>query len=157
MISLQLRNFLFIVLQPGVAVFLVPYLILRGFGYEICPSTLSIRHFIGGMLMLVGTFGALMVIFRFVAEGHGTISPLDPTKKLVVNGIYRYTRNPMYIAATMVVTGAAIVWWSIELLVYASLLFTAFFLFVVLHEEPRLRRVFGDEYTAYCSKVRRWL
>ncbi len=157
MLSLQLRNLLFIALQPGVAVFLIPFLILRWRGYQIWPASLSLSHLVGGVLVAAGTIGALIVIFRFVAEGAGTISPLDPTKKLVVRGIYKYTRNPMYIAAIVVVVGGAIFWWSFELLIYAAVLFTVFSLFVMLHEEPRLRREFGEEYTAYCSKVRRWL
>ena len=157
MLSLQIRNLFFIALQPGVAVFLIPLIILWTRGYDLWPPAIGGRHFVGGALVFAGTLVALFVIFRFVDEGQGTISPLDPTKKLVIRGIYRYTRNPMYIAAVTVVIGEAIFWWSFELLVYAAVLFTAFFLFVVLHEEPRLRREFGDEYVDYCSRVRRWL
>lgn len=133
------------------AVFLIPYLIHWGFGYEIWPSSFGARHVLGGLLMLAGTMGALMIIFRFVEKGQGTISPLDPTRKLVTSGIYRYSRNPMYLAAIMVVLGEALFWWSPEVLIYGGVLFTAFFLFVVLHEEPRLRREFGGEYEAYIA------
>lgn len=157
MIGLQMRNLLFIALQPGVAVFLVPFLILTGFGYKIVPSVWGPNNFIGAAMIVFGSAIALLVIFRFVDEGKGTISPLDPTKKLVVSGLYRYTRNPMYVAAVTVVFGEAVFWWAVELVVYALLLFLLFNAFVLLHEEPRLRRVFGDEYEQYAKTVRRWI
>lgn len=157
MISLLLRNLLFTVLQPGVVAGLVPYLVLRNRGYELLPASWSASHYIGSILMAVGFCIMALCIIRFATEGKGTLSPLDPTKKLVVRGLYRYSRNPMYVGVMILLTGEALFWWSPALAIYAVVVFIAFNLFIFLHEEPRCRRVFGAEYDAYRSQVRRWL
>ena len=157
MISLLLRNLLFTLLQPGVVVVLLPYLILTSRGDELPPANWSITHFAGTALIIAG--GVIMVtcILRFITEGKGTISPLDPTKKLIVRGLYRYSRNPMYVGVMLILTGETLFWWSPALALYAAVVFIAFNLFILLHEEPRLRRVFGPEYESYMRQVRRWI
>ena len=157
MISLLLRNLLFTLLQPGVVVVLLPYLILTSRGDELLPANWSITHFAGTALIIAG--GVIMVtcILRFITEGKGTISPLDPTKKLIVRGLYRYSRNPMYVGVMLILTGETLFWWSPALALYAAVVFIAFNLFILLHEEPRLRRVFGPEYESYMRQVRRWI
>lgn len=157
MVSLLLRNLIFIVLQPGVFVVLLPYLILRSGGHELLPANWSIAHFIGIALIITGGTIMAACILRFITEGRGTISPLDPTKKLIVRGLYRYSRNPMYVGVMLTLVGGAVFSWSLPLLVYALMMFAAFNIFILLHEEPRLRRDFGEEYRAYCAQVRRWL
>ena len=107
--------------------------------------------------MLIGAVVLLTCVMRFVTDGKGTISPLDPTKKLVIRGLYRYSRNPMYVGATTLLIGEAIFWWSPALAIYSALVFLTFNLVILLHEEPRLRREFGDEYRDYVSQVRRWI
>lgn len=157
MISLLLRNLLFTVLQPGVVVVLLPYLILSSRGYELLPANWSVTHFLGAALIIAGGVILVTCIIRFVTEGKGTISPLDPTKKLIVRGLYRYSRNPMYVGVMLILTGEALFWWSAALALYATAVFVAFNLFIILHEEPRLRRVFGPEYESYLREVRRWI
>src|SRR5688572_21714278 len=143
MFSLLLRNLLFTILQPGVVVVLLPYLIARSTGHELLPGDWSLAHYVGAILIVAGGLIMVTCILRFVTEGKGTISPVDPTKKLIVRGLYRYSRNPMYVGAMLVLTGESIFWWSPWLLLYAAIVFIAFNLFIVLHEEPRLRREFG--------------
>lgn len=157
MLSLVLRNLIFTILQPGVVTVLVPYLILRWRGYDLTPDTWQASHFVGIALMVVGTAIVLTCVMRFVTDGKGTISPVDPTKKLVIRGLYRYSRNPMYVGATTLLVGEAIFWWSPELALYAAIVFVAFNLVIILHEEPRLRREFGEEYRDYVAQVRRWV
>ncbi|MFN0140828.1 MAG: methyltransferase family protein [Pyrinomonadaceae bacterium] len=156
MFSLLLRNLFFTILQPGVVVVLLPYLILRYTGRELLPSDLGATHFVGAGLMAAGAAVALTCILRFATEGKGTLSPLDPTKQLVARGLYKYSRNPMYLGAMLTLAGETLFWWSLALVIYAVVVFIAFNLFVLLHEEPRCRRDFGDAYTEYCQNVRRW-
>lgn len=157
MVSLLLRNLLFTILQPGVVVGLIPYLILRYTGREIAPADWSATHVVGAALIVVGTGIAGSCILRFATEGKGTLSPLDPTKKLVIRGLYKYSRNPMYVGAMLILFGETLFYWSAALAIYSVLVFVGFKLFIILHEEPRCRRDFGNEYAEYCQNVRRWL
>ena len=156
MLSLLLRNLVFTILQPGVVTVLIPYLILRGRGAELVPGAWTPTHYVGAGLMLIGAVILITCILRFVTEGKGTISPLDPTTELVVRGLYRYSRNPMYVGAMTLLVGEAIFWWSKGLAIYAAAVFVAFNLFIILHEEPRLKRTFPGQYDEYRRRVRRW-
>lgn len=157
MLSLLLRNLLFTILQPGVVTVLFPYLILRWQGQAFLPERWSILNVIGLCLMLIGLSILLSCILRFATEGKGTISPLDPTKNLVAKGLYRYSRNPMYLGAMTLLIGETLFSSSLALAIYAVVVFIAFNLFILFHEEPRLRRDFGNEYEEYCQRVSRWL
>lgn len=156
MTSLLLRNLLFTILKPGVVAGLIPYLILRNEWKSIIQS-IVFRHFVGGGVFLLGFTVMLHCILRFAFEGGGTLSPADPTKKLVISGLYRYSRNPMYIGVITMLIGEAVFSNAISLWVYLLLVFTVFNLFIFLIEEPRLRKDFGEEYRSYCQKVRRWI
>ncbi|HKR54491.1 MAG TPA: isoprenylcysteine carboxylmethyltransferase family protein [Chthoniobacterales bacterium] len=103
-----------------------------------------------------GTVIALWCIFTFVFVGKGTPAPVDPPRRLVMRGPYRFVRNPMYIGAGLVLAGLAIFYESLSVAVYAGLFLLAAHIFVVVYEEPTLRRTFGQEYDAYCARVGRW-
>lgn len=92
----------------------------------------------------------------FVTRGRGTAAPYDPPRVLVAHGLYRHVRNPMYLAAVMIVLGAAVWTGAASLLGYALLLALGYDLFVRHYEEPRLARMFGDSYAEYCRAVPRW-
>jgi protein-S-isoprenylcysteine O-methyltransferase Ste14 len=93
----------------------------------------------------------------FARFGHGTPAPIDAPKRLVVRGLYRYTRNPMYLGVLSVIVGWAL-WFQLPILgVYAACVATCFQLFVRFYEEPHLREVFGDDFDAYCTRVGRWI
>jgi protein-S-isoprenylcysteine O-methyltransferase Ste14 len=152
--SLLLRNLVFTVLQPGLVAVVIPYYILGGKTNLEKPWQL---HTFGGMIVFAfGLIVMLRCILQFALEGKGTLSPIDPTKRLVVRGLYRYSRNPMYVGVMMILIGEAIVTQSATLWIYLATIFIAFHLFIMLHEEPRLRKDFGKEYLVYCQKVRRW-
>ncbi len=109
--------------------------------------------------MLIGAAGAalaLSCILAFVFLGRGTPAPFDPPRRLVVRGPYRAVRNPMYLGAALAMTGAALYYHSIALFGYIAAFLFVTHLFVVSYQEPTLRRMFGDEYGAYCVRVGRW-
>lgn len=157
MVSLLLRNLLFTILQPGLVTGLIPWLLLRGTNTPFVPETWSGLHLIGLFVATAGLTVLMICIWRFPFEGKGTISPLDPTKNLVTHGLYRYSRNPMYVGAILLLIGEAIFYMSWVLVVYAGIVFLAFHFFILLHEEPRLKRAFPDEYDEYRKKVGRWI
>ncbi len=110
--------------------------------------------------MVVGVAGgalALWSIVTFGLFGRGTPAPFDPPRKLVVQGPYRYVRNPMYIGAALALCGAALFYRSTALLGYAGLFLLSTHAFIVWYEEPTLARLFGAEYEAYRARVGRWL
>ncbi|HKA57653.1 MAG TPA: isoprenylcysteine carboxylmethyltransferase family protein, partial [Gemmatimonadales bacterium] len=96
-------------------------------------------------------------IWEFASRGRGTLSPVDPPKELVVQGLYRYVRNPMYLSVSTMLLGEALLARSIALLGYWAIFFAAANLFVIVYEEPILRRQFGDSYERYTKHVGRWL
>lgn len=157
MASLLLRNLLFTILQPGTVALLVPYLLLRGTGRSFLPDSWTEWHVLGLIAGVIGLTILMICIWRFPVEGKGTISPIDPTKRLITGGLYGYSRNPMYLGVMLLLAGESLFWQSWTLAIYTLVLFAGFHLFILLHEEPRLKRVFGPEYDAYCFKVRRWL
>jgi len=109
--------------------------------------------------VIVAVFGvslALWCVLVFAVVGRGTPLPFDPPRRLVVRGPYRFVRNPMAVGVGSALTGAALFYESWNLAAFAGVFFLIIHLFVVLYEEPTLRRTFGDEYAAYCDAVRRW-
>ena len=121
------------------------------------PASTGGPQVAGMMLVTIGTLIALWCVLTFVFIGKGTPAPFDPPRKLVVRGPYRFVRNPMYIGAGMTLAGAALFYQSLSMLFYTGLFFLITHLFVVLYEEPTLRRTFGADYQAYCRRVGRWL
>jgi protein-S-isoprenylcysteine O-methyltransferase Ste14 len=121
------------------------------------PREVGLAQLIG---LAVGTLGAALAvscILTFVFVGNGTPAPFDAPRRLVVRGPYRWTRNPMYTGATLVLAGAAAYYESLSLLTYAAGFLLAMHLFAVLYEEPVLRARFGAEYESYHANVGRWL
>ena len=109
--------------------------------------------------MLVGACGAALAftcILTFVSVGRGTPAPFDPPRRLVVQGPYRFVRNPMYVGAGLALSGAALFYQSIPLLVYAGVFLVLTHVLVVFYEEPALRGTFDGEYETYCGQVGRW-
>jgi protein-S-isoprenylcysteine O-methyltransferase Ste14 len=97
------------------------------------------------------------VFMRFAHEGRGTLAPVDPPRFVVRGGLYRIVRNPMYLANLAAIVGSGLFFQSWRLLVWAGALFAAFHLFVVVYEEPTLRRRFGEVYESYQRDVGRWV
>lgn len=120
------------------------------------PAVIEVPQVVGILIGTAGAVVALWCILAFASIGRGTPMPLDPPRRLVIKGPYRFVRNPMYLGAALALVGAALVYESLPLLGYAGLFLIATHLFVVWHEEPTLRRTFGQDYEAYCGRVRRW-
>jgi protein-S-isoprenylcysteine O-methyltransferase Ste14 len=153
---LALRSLFFTLLVPGTVVILIPYLILSQEGRSI-PGRWGPNQFLSLVPVLLGAAILLRCIWDFAAKGRGTLAPVDPPKELVVKGLYRYVRNPMYWGVLVLLLGEAAFFESGTLLWYTALWFIAVNLVVVLFEEPALRRRFGTSYNVYCQTVHRWI
>jgi protein-S-isoprenylcysteine O-methyltransferase Ste14 len=154
--SILVRTFTYAVLFVGLVLVFVPARLLSWSGIA-QPKIIGVLQ-IGGMAFsAIGAVLAMWCLLTFVLEGKGTPAPFDPPRRLVVLGPYRFVRNPMYLGAGFALAGAALFYESFQLLAYSGLFFLAVHLFVVFYEEPRLKRSFGREYTAYCRTVGRWL
>jgi protein-S-isoprenylcysteine O-methyltransferase Ste14 len=108
-------------------------------------------------LIVAGLPGIVDSFARFALQGLGTPAPIAPTQNLVVTGLYRHVRNPIYAALVAVILGQAVLFGDWRLLLYGALVFVAFHIFVLAYEEPTLRESFGAEYETYCANVARWL
>lgn len=133
----------------------LPATVLSRAGVQ-APDVLGAWQFSGLVLGAIGAAIAVSCILTFAIAGRGTPAPFDPPRRLVVTGPYRFVRNPMYVGAAMALTGAALFYQSWALMGYLLALVVITQLLVVLYEEPTLRRMFGDEYRAYCATTRRW-
>ena len=107
-------------------------------------------------VIATGAAGYLWCALDFAFAGRGTPAPIDPPKVLVARGLYRVSRNPMYLSVLTVLLGEALLFWSRQLLVYAAIVAVGFHLFVMLYEEPALRGKMGAAYEDYCERVPRW-
>jgi protein-S-isoprenylcysteine O-methyltransferase Ste14 len=112
---------------------------------------------LGGAVIVLAHLALLFLVLAFVRVGRGTQLPLDPPRELVVRGLYRFSRNPMYVGVLSLLGAQALYFASPWLALYAALLFCAFHSFVVLYEEPTLTGSFGAAYRHYHATVPRWL
>src|ERR1044071_4098169 len=112
---------------------------------------------VGGGMVVVGAFVLLDSFARFALKGLGTPAPVFPTRHLVVSGLYRYVRNPMYLAVLAVILGQGLIFGDVRLLAYGVSIWLIFNIFVLVREEPTLRATFGREYEAFCAGVPRWI
>jgi protein-S-isoprenylcysteine O-methyltransferase Ste14 len=151
-----LGSALFFVVVPRVLAGVIPWWITRWhlgrafFGLEL-------TRVIGIVLILAGVPGLVDSFARFALQGLGTPAPIAPAKNLVVTGLYRYVRNPMYVSVVAVILGQAFLFGDWHLILYGALFWLSCHLFVVAYEEPTLERTFGAEYEAFRANVPRWI
>ena len=146
----------FFVVGPGIVVGLVPWLLTDGWQVrEPLPYWAPMR-LIGVMLLTAGLIALIQAFWRFVVEGLGTPVPVAAPDRLVVGGLYRYVRNPMYVAALAIIVGQALALGQLGLLLYAAALWLSTAAFVRYYEEPTLTRRFGADYEAYRRSVPAW-
>jgi protein-S-isoprenylcysteine O-methyltransferase Ste14 len=147
---------LFLVVAPGTVAGLVPWLLSRWRMSEPFLGFVNLR-WAGAALIVVGIPPLIDSFRRFAQEGLGTPAPLYPTNRLIVSGLYRYVRNPMYLGVAAVIFGQALLLASVALLIWGAIVCLGFDLFVRLYEEPTLRRSYGVQFATYCASVPRWL
>jgi protein-S-isoprenylcysteine O-methyltransferase Ste14 len=142
---------LFFLLAPATMAGLVPWLLT---GWQDPAEPLAVA---AGVLLVVAGLAVLVACFvRFVREGGGTPAPVAPTRELVVGGVYRFVRNPMYLAVGAIIAGQALMFASLAVLGWLVCFAIAVVAFVVGYEQPTLRSTYGASYDAYCSAVPGW-
>lgn len=146
---LVLRSTLSFAALPGIVAYIVPLVVLRPVARGPRPSGLCVAS--------LGTIILLWCVHAFYRRGRGTLAPWDPPAALVVSGLYRYSRNPMYVGVLLVLAGWALAWGSWPLTVYLAFVAIAFHMRVVLAEEPWLAATFGEQWQVYRKSVPRWL
>lgn len=142
----------FFLLAPGIVAGVLPWLIGRASAHELPLSVrgLGVAVALAGLVVLVKCFA------DFVAA-KGTPAPVAPTERVVVEGLYRYVRNPMYVAVITIILGQSLwhgSWWVLG---YAALAWAIPATFVRFYEEPSLRKQFGADYEAYRAAVPAWI
>jgi protein-S-isoprenylcysteine O-methyltransferase Ste14 len=143
----------FFVVAPGVVAGAVPWLLT---GWRSDGSVAAPLRWLGVVLVVAGAAVLVVAFARFVTEGSGTPAPVAPTESLVVGGLYRHVRNPMYLAVVAVIVGQALTLGRPVLLAYAGAVWVVVAAFVRWYEEPTLARTFGPAYEEYRRAVPGW-
>jgi protein-S-isoprenylcysteine O-methyltransferase Ste14 len=155
-ITAILGSALFFVVAPVMLAGVIPWSITH---WEFQPPFLAAEatRLAGLAFIIAGVPGLLDSFARFALEGLGTPAPIAPPRNLVVSGLYRYVRNPIYVAVVAVILGQAVLFADRHLLGYGALLWLFFHVWVVIIEEPTLKHSFGTEYDSFRTNVPRWL
>jgi len=151
-----LKTAVFFVLVPGTFAGYIPYRMLARRGMWTMPEW-GVRSAAGALLIVLGIAGLAWCGWHFAIRGRGTPAPFDPPRRLVVLGLYRFVRNPMYVSVATILIGESLFFSSYALLGYLLACWVFIHLVVVLYEEPTLREEFGEGYEEYCKQVPRWL
>lgn len=151
-----LGSALFFVAAPFLAAAAIPWWITR---WDFQPAFFGtdLTRAIGGLLVVSGVPGVVDSFARFALDGLGTPAPVAPPQHLVVTGLYRYVRNPMYVSVLAAICGQALLFGDWRLIVYGALFWLACHVFVTTYEEPALQRSFGAEYATFRANVPRWV
>jgi protein-S-isoprenylcysteine O-methyltransferase Ste14 len=155
-VSAILGSAVFLVIAPGFVAGLALWWISH-WRLESPFFAMALFRFLGGVLIALGAVGLLDSFVRFALQGLGTPAPVFPTRHLVVTGLYRYVRNPMYVAVVSAILGQGLLFGNVALLAYGGAVWLGFHLFVLFYEEPTLRASFGSEYQVFCDEVHRWV
>ena len=139
---------------PAIILALVPYYITH---FRVPANEARTQIAAAILLILIGLIPLLESIIRFVVVGHGSLVPIAPPEHLVVSGLYRFVRNPMYVGVLTVITGEALVLMKRGMFIHLCVVWLLIQLFIVFYEEPKLARTFPSEYPRYRSHVHRWL
>ncbi len=161
---LWVKGILFTVLVPGTVAGYIPYLLMRN---KIPDMNIGFFSWFGLVIITAGVIIYLLTAISFLSRGKRTpaiwftkaISFIigEEPMKMVSSGLYKYSRNPMYIGVITIVTGQGLYFQYSNLLWYAVSLFIIFTCVIIFIEEPHLEEKFGDEYRAYKKRTRRWL
>ncbi|WBY01298.1 isoprenylcysteine carboxylmethyltransferase family protein [Ramlibacter tataouinensis] len=146
-----LRAVLAFLALPGIVAFAIPL------AWVLAASDAQVVWPLGLVPLGIGCIGLLWCVRDFYVQGKGTLAPWSPPAHLVVVGLYRYTRNPMYVAVLLILVGWAASFGVAGLYVYAAVVAVAFHLRVVLGEEPWLAHRHGEQWHEYARRVPRWI
>lgn len=149
-----LKTILYMGGMHGFFTFYIPYLLVKT---DPRYFDIGVFSYIAYPLWILGTLIILWCSVDMVRKGRGTPAHMDPPKKLIINGLYRYVRNPIYVGALLVLLGYILWSGSGLMLVYFLFFLLAYQILIVLIEEPILRHMFGEAYQAYCRQVPRWI
>lgn len=152
---LAFRSVLFVFLIPGMVAGYLPIRIVQSTVHKTAPRV-SMSTALAAGLVLFGASVLLRCVWDFFSVGRGTLAPFDPPRRLVISGLYRITRNPMYNGVLAVLVGEAWLFASRSLWMYAAIVFAMFHVMVVAYEEPTLEASFGESFRAYKRAVPRW-
>lgn len=155
-IAAIIGSIIFFFVAPFTIAGVIPWLITR---WQVGSAELALPplQFAGAALAAIGTMMLIDSFVRFAVTGLGTPAPIFPTKHLVVDGLYRYVRNPIYVGVVAAILGQALLFGSLALLVYGAIIWVAFTAFVQGYEEPTLFQTFGSEYEEFRKNVPRWV
>jgi protein-S-isoprenylcysteine O-methyltransferase Ste14 len=153
---IALKTLAFTVIAPGTLIVLIPYLLALINVGRFTVEGYAVGY-LGWAMVAVGVLIYLWCAFNFTFLGRGTPAPIAPPKTLVIRGLYRYMRNPMYVGALLILLGESLLFGSLLVLGYTALRVFLWHRLVVFYEEPRLRARFGESYDRYCRSVPRWL
>jgi protein-S-isoprenylcysteine O-methyltransferase Ste14 len=152
---LLLKNLLFVLIAPGSLGGWIPWWLVRRWGLTVPPF--GAMQWAAVACLALGAAILLLCVYEFGARGGATPAPIDAPKVLVVTGLYRHVRNPMYVGVTLALAGWALLFASDGFALYGACVFAGFNVFVLVYEEPTLEARFGEPYTRYRAAVRRWL
>lgn len=148
-----LNTILFTIFVPGTVAGYIPYRLTDRFAHRASGPP----EWLGIVVIALGAAIYFRCAWEFAVRGLGTPAPIAPTKFLVTTALHRYIRNPMYVGVALVIAGEGALFRSLHVLEYAALMLTAAHTFIVLYEEPTLRRQFGESYEQYRRTVPRWI
>jgi protein-S-isoprenylcysteine O-methyltransferase Ste14 len=149
-----LKTALFVLFVPGLLLGALPVWLMSS---DAALFSFGVFRWLAAPFWLAGAAGMLWCAADFARKGRGTPAPIDPPKELVVSGLYRFVRNPMYVSGMLALFGHALWFPSAAIAAMPLIFFTACHLFVTFYEEPHLRKTFGAAYARYCQSVPRWL
>lgn len=148
-----LNTILFSIFVPGAVAGYIPYRLADRFAHLASGP----MEWMGIAMLAVGAAIYLRCAWEFAVSGLGSPAPIAPTKFLVTTALHRYVRNPMYLGVATAILGEAILFGSWHLAIYAVIMLTVAHIFVILYEEPTLKRQFGESYEQYRRTVPRWI
>lgn len=148
-----LKTILFTIIVPGTVAVYVPMRLAGGYSR---PEAGALG-WVGVACVIIGAAIYFRCAWEFAARGLGTPAPIAPTKYLVTTALHRYVRNPMYIGVALAIAGQSALFRSILVVLYAGVMLLVAHVFVLLYEDPALRRQFGESYEEYCREVPRWI
>ena len=151
-----LGSTLFFAVAPSVLAGFIPWSITQ-WAFQPPFFDLQTMRGVGMLLIVAGLPGLIDSFARFALQGLGTPAPIAPPQNLVVTGLYRYVRNPMYVAVVAVILGQGLLFGDGRLLIYGGLMWLAFHAFVLAYEEPVLAESFGTQYEDFRANVPRWI